>query len=194
MATTHSATHYGPSADPIAADGHRARIAVRGLGAALALTAFAVTGSAWAAQAHADPIQPCHEGFCGIPTINLLPSGSAGIIPAATPPVKPVASPLEDSAAISAFAGEFGAATAVGGFGGTVIGAGVGCAIGAGVIAIPTALIGTPVGCLAGAVAGAGVGGVAGTIVVGGPTLALAGTDLVGTLTAPAGTSKWAQR
>jgi hypothetical protein len=140
----------------------------------VALTAFAVTGSAWAAQAHADTIQSCHEGFCGTPTINLLPSGSAGITPTATPapaPVKPVASPVEDSAAMSAFAGEFGAATAVGGFGGTVAGAVIGCAVG-GIVTAPT-IVFVPAGC---------------------PALALAGADLVGTLTAPAGTTKWAQR
>src|SRR6266568_5138316 len=137
--------------------------APRVLAAVAAFVAFAVTGSAWATQAHADPIQ-----------------------------AQPVASPMEDSAAISAFAGEFGAATAVGGFGGTVAGAVIGCAVG-GIVTAPT-LVFVPAGCLAGAVTGAGIGGVVGTIVVGGPALALAGSDLVGTLAAPADTTKWAQR
>ncbi len=101
---------------------------------------------------------------------------------------------MEDQAAMAAFSTQFGTATAVGGFGGTVVGAGVGGLVGAGIVAVPTALMATPVGCLAGAAAGAGVGGVVGTIVVGGPTLALAGTDLLGTLTAVPGTTKWAQR
>jgi len=163
--------------------------AVAALGLLVCVLSAALTAGVGTASA-----ESCQEGFCGTPTINLLPTGSAGVIPTATPtaPVQPVASPMEDSAAISAFAGEFGAATAVGGFGGTVAGAGIGCAVG-GIVTAPT-LVFIPAGCLAGAVTGAGIGGVVGTIVVGGPALALAGTDLVGTLTAAPGTTKWVQR
>lgn len=132
--------------------------------AATALAVFTATGAGYATEAHADTI----------------------------PAVHPVASPMEDQAAMQAFSTQFGIATAVGGFGGTVAGAAIGCAVG-GIVTAPT-LVFVPAGCLTGAVTGAGVGGVVGTIVVGGPALALAGSDLVGTLAAAPGTTKWAQR
>ncbi|MBF6091865.1 hypothetical protein [Nocardia cyriacigeorgica] len=92
---------------------------------------------------------------------------------------KPVASPIENQRAQNEFASNFGIATAIGGFVGTAIGAVIGC-----VITIPA-------GCLPGLVTGAGVGGILGTIAVGGPALVAAGIELVNTLQAPPGTTKW---
>lgn len=98
----------------------------------------------------------------------------------ARPAATPVASPFENQRAMDAFLSQFGIATAVGGFIGTVIGALVGL----------TGLIGGPVG-IATVLAGAGIGGIIGTIVVGGPALIIAGIDLISTLAAPPGTTKW---
>ncbi|MGQ4598125.1 hypothetical protein [Nocardia sp. R6R-6] len=98
---------------------------------------------------------------------------------------KDVASPLENQRAQNEFASNFGIATAVGGFIGTAIGAVVGCVLG-----LP--LFG--VGCIAGLPLGAGIGGILGTIVVGGPTLVAAGLELLNTLQAPDGTTKWAEK
>ncbi|MEV0031758.1 ammonium transporter [Nocardia sp. NPDC050793] len=92
----------------------------------------------------------------------------------------PVASPLENQRAMDSFASQFGIATAVGGFIGTALGALIGL----------TGLVAGP-GVIASVIAGAAIGGIIGTIVVGGPTLVVAGLDLLGTLTAPAGTTKW---
>ncbi|MGY4098362.1 hypothetical protein ACW2Q0_02175 [Nocardia sp. R16R-3T] len=98
---------------------------------------------------------------------------------------KEVASPIENQRAQNEFASNFGIATAVGGFIGTAIGAVVGCIFG-----LP--LFG--VGCIAGLPIGAGIGGILGTIAVGGPTLVAAGIDLLNTLQAPDGTTKWAEK
>lgn len=87
-----------------------------------------------------------------------------------------VASPDENLKAQQNFASQLGIATAVGGLTGTIIGA----------------IIGTFVMPAVGTVAGAGIGGVIGTIVVGGPTLAIAGIGLIQTLTAPPGTTVYA--
>ena len=108
------------------------------------------------------------------------------------PTAQPVASPMEDHRAMEAFTTQLGVATSLGGFAGTIPGAAVGCLIGAGVIAVPTAFMATPIGCAAGAVTGAAAGGIIGTIAVGGPALAITGADLVSTLTAAPGTTKWA--
>lgn len=105
-------------------------------------------------------------------------------------PVRPVASPAEDQAAMQAFATQFGIATAVGGFAGTGIGAVIGCAAG-GILTAPT-LVFVPAGCIAGAVPGAAVGGIVGTIAVGGPTLVVTGVELIQALAAAPGTTKWA--
>ena len=94
--------------------------------------------------------------------------------------VKPVASLEENQKAQSAFLTQLGIATSVGGLVGTIIGAVVGCVFG-----LP--LFG--VGCIPGIAAGAGLGGVIGTIVAGGPTLVVAGIDLIQTLQAPPGTT-----
>ncbi|KAA0018931.1 ammonium transporter [Antrihabitans cavernicola] len=107
------------------------------------------------------------------------------------PLLRPVASTIENQAAMSAFATQLGIATAIGGLTGTAIGAVVGGIIGS------AGLLGGPVGLatiLGGIATGAGVGGVIGTIVAGGPTLLIAGVDLVSTLTAPPGTSKYADQ
>lgn len=92
----------------------------------------------------------------------------------------PIASPRENLRAQDNFLSQFGLATAIGGFIGTVIGALVGL----------TGIIGGPT-VLASVIAGAGIGGVIGTIVVGGPALIIAGIDLISTLAAPPGTTKW---
>lgn len=92
------------------------------------------------------------------------------------PVAKPIASPAENQMAVSEFSSNFGLATAIGGFIGTAVGFVVGC------IVIPA------IGCLP----GAGLGGIIGTIAVGGPTLVAAGVELINTMQAPAGTSKWA--
>ncbi|QXF82823.1 hypothetical protein SAMN04490240_1426 [Rhodococcus pyridinivorans] len=92
-----------------------------------------------------------------------------------------VASPDENLKAQQNFASQLGIATAVGGLAGTIIGAVVG----------GLGLLGGPVG-LASIPLGAGIGGVIGTIVAGGPTLIVAGIGLIQTLTAPPGTTVYA--
>lgn len=87
-----------------------------------------------------------------------------------------VASTEENLIAQQTFASQLGIATAIGGLTGTVIGAVVGTFF------LPAV----------GTVAGAGIGGVIGTIVAGGPTLVIAGIDLINTLNAAPGTSKFA--
>ncbi|KZF08715.1 hypothetical protein A2J03_03940 [Rhodococcus sp. EPR-157] len=93
-----------------------------------------------------------------------------------------VASTEENLIAQQTFATQLGIATAIGGLTGTAIGA------------IAGAIIGAPT--LAGIVAtvpiGATIGGIIGTIVAGGPTLVVAGIDLINTLTAAPGTTKFA--
>ncbi|AXK86520.1 ammonium transporter [Nocardia farcinica] len=96
-------------------------------------------------------------------------------------PVTPVASLEENQRAMDTFGSQFGIATAIGGFVGTIVGAIVGV-----VLAFGTAGLGLPA-----IPAGAAIGGIIGTIVVGGPTLVIAGIDLINTLTAPPGTTKW---
>lgn len=97
-------------------------------------------------------------------------------------PLTAVASPMEDQRAVQNFTTQLGAATAIGGFAGGVIGAGIGCVVG-----LPAG----GVGCIPGAVTGFGIGSVIGTIVVGGPTLAVAGADALQTLSAAPGTTRW---
>jgi hypothetical protein len=97
-----------------------------------------------------------------------------------------VASIDENTRAQSAFQQQLGIATTVGSLGGTIVGGILGFAVGC--------AIGTPVavfGCLPFGVTGAGIGAIIGTIVVGGPTLVVAGIDLINTLNAPPGTTKW---
>lgn len=97
------------------------------------------------------------------------------VVPGITPvalKVTDVASPEENLKAQQNFASQLGIATAVGALVGTIIGC---------VVTLP-----------AGCVAGATVGGIIGTIVAGGPTLVVAGVGLINTLTAPPGTTEWA--
>ncbi|RDI61391.1 hypothetical protein [Nocardia pseudobrasiliensis] len=97
------------------------------------------------------------------------------------PALTPVASNAENQRAMDAFATQFGIATAIGGFIGTAIGAVAGAIIGLSVLPIEPATI----------ITGAAIGGIIGTLVVGGPTLIIAGIDLINTLTAAPGTTKW---
>lgn len=101
-----------------------------------------------------------------------------------------VASTEENLVAQQTFGSQLALASAIGGFTGTVVGAGLGCIIGGTpvALAIPVAIA----TCLGGAVIGAGIGSVVGTIAAGGPTLVVAGIDLINTLTAAPGTSKFA--
>lgn len=94
----------------------------------------------------------------------------------------PVASTEENLIAQQTFATQLGIATAIGGLTGTAIGAIAGAIIGAPTIA----------GVLATVPIGATIGGIIGTIVAGGPTLVIAGIDLINTLQAPPGTTKFA--
>ncbi len=103
--------------------------------------------------------------------------------------VKPVASPMEDQMAMNEFTTQFGIATAVGGFVGTAIGVVVGGITGC-ILGLPLLAI----GCIPAAIAGAGIGGVLGTIALGGPALGIASMDLVQTMQAAPGTSKWANQ
>ncbi|MFD3507445.1 ammonium transporter [Nocardia sp. NPDC058666] len=104
-------------------------------------------------------------------------------VAAARPNLTPVASPQENYAAQTNFNSTFGMATAVGGFVGMAIGAVIGLVVGAAA---------GGVGALPGLVTGASVGGVIGTLVAGGPTLIIAGIDLINTWNAPPGTTQWA--
>ncbi|MBX5332768.1 hypothetical protein J2W54_000439 [Rhodococcus fascians] len=100
-----------------------------------------------------------------------------------------VASPEENMAAQENFQSQLALATAIGGFTGTAVGAVIGgitggalaCATTACILAIPT--IATF----------AGAGAVIGTVVAGGPTLVVAGIDLLNTLNAAPGTSVYAK-
>ncbi|GAA5045281.1 hypothetical protein [Nocardia callitridis] len=122
--------------------------------------------------------------------LEITPDKPEGLVvsdkPVVAKPVvaKSIASPLENKYAQDEFASNFSLATMIGGFVGTAIGAVAGCVLG-----LP--LLG--VGCLAGLPIGAGVGGILGTIAVGGPTLVAAGLELVNTMQAPDGTTKWAE-
>ena len=95
----------------------------------------------------------------------------------------PVASTEENLIAQQTFATQLGIATAVGGLTGTIIGVGVGLVLG-----LPLAGVGATIT----VPIAAGVGGIIGTIVAGGPTLVIAGIDLINTLQAPPGTTKFA--
>lgn len=87
-----------------------------------------------------------------------------------------VASPLENQRATQEFSTQLGLATSIGGLVGGIVGAIIGC------IVVPA------IGCIP----GFGLGSIAGTIIAGGPTLIAAGIELVNTLNAPPGTTKWA--
>ena len=93
-----------------------------------------------------------------------------------------VASPEENLKAQQNFSSQLGIATAIGGFTGTAIGA----------LAGGLGFLGGPVG-FASVPLGATVGGIVGTVIAGGPTLDVAGIDLLNTLNAAPGTSAWAK-
>lgn len=115
--------------------------------------------------------------------VEITPTKPEGLDTGTTvlqPVVKPIASPAENQDAMNEFSSNFSVATAIGGFVGTAVGAVIGC------------VITLPVGCIPGLLTGAGVGGILGSIAVGGPTLVAAGIELINTLQAPDGTTKWA--
>ncbi|MCX5042032.1 ammonium transporter [Aldersonia sp. NBC_00410] len=100
--------------------------------------------------------------------------------------VRPVASPEENTRAQQNFQSQLGIATAIG----SLVGLGVGVVAGA----VIGCILGSPffgLGCLPAAAVGATLGGILGTLAVGGPTAIIAGVDLIQTLTAPPGTTKW---
>ncbi|GAB2648090.1 hypothetical protein GCM10027088_26890 [Nocardia goodfellowii] len=114
--------------------------------------------------------------------------------PINTVQVKPIASPIENQRAMNEFSSQFGLATAVGGFVGTAVGAvigtiaGVVTAAGTCVALMACVIVGIPI-----IVAFAGIGGILGTIAFGAPALGLAGMDLLNTMQAEPGTSKWSE-
>jgi len=125
--------------------------------------------------------------------LSLTPEKPAGVDVAANPvAVKPVmkgqeiASAQENQKAINDFAGKFSIGTAIGTFVGTAIGAIAGCAIGFFVLPV--------VGCVPGFGTGAAVGGVLGMIAIGGPTMMVAGFELLNIMQAPDGTTVWADK
>ena len=116
-------------------------------------------------------------------TVKLIPNLAApiGLEPAALE--QNVASPAENLKAEQAFQSQLALASAVGGLTGTIIGAVAGAVLGlpllgaGSVITIP--------------IAGA-AGGFIGTLVAGGPTLVVAGLDLLNTYNSAPGTTKFA--
>lgn len=112
--------------------------------------------------------------------LEITPERPAGLDESRPLVVQPIASPIENQRAQGEFSSNLSIATAIGGLVGTAIGAAIGC------------VVTLPVGCFPGLVTGAGVGGVLGTIAVGGPTLLASGIELINTLQAPEGTTKWA--
>ncbi|MEV6274073.1 ammonium transporter [Nocardia sp. NPDC051832] len=97
-------------------------------------------------------------------------------------PVTPIASPMENRRAMDQFTTQFAVATTIGGFIGTAIGAAIGL----------IGFLGGAFG-IATIVTGAAIGGLVGTLIAGGPTLIVAGIELVQTLNAPDGSTKWAE-
>ncbi|MET8424558.1 hypothetical protein [Nocardia sp. NPDC004860] len=114
--------------------------------------------------------------------LALTPDKPAGVSVSQPLVVKPVASQMENDRALSSFTTQFSLATTIGTFVGTAIGATIGCVV---------TLV---AGCLPGLTTGAAAGGIIGTIVVGGPTLIASGIDLLSTLQAADGTTKWADK
>ncbi|MRH89195.1 hypothetical protein GFY24_17350 [Nocardia sp. SYP-A9097] len=112
----------------------------------------------------------------------LTPDKPAGVTVAQPVTVKPIASPIENNRAMGDFSSQFGLATTIGTFVGTALGAVVGC------------LVTLPAGCVPGLTVGASVGGIIGSIAIGGPALVATGIDLLTTMQAADGTSKWADK
>lgn len=105
--------------------------------------------------------------------------------------IKPIASPVENQRAMNEFTTQFGLATAIGGFVGTAVGVIIGGAIGVALGAIQCATLVLCIAAIPTFVALAGIGGVLGTIAFGAPALGVAGLDLLNTMQAAPGTSKW---
>ncbi|MFE2994388.1 hypothetical protein ACFXG4_05165 [Nocardia sp. NPDC059246] len=114
--------------------------------------------------------------------LALTPDKPAGVSVSQPLVVKPVASQVENDRALSSFTTQFSLATTIGTFVGTAIGATIGC------------IVTLVAGCLPGLTTGAAAGGIIGTIVLGGPTLIASGIDLLSTLQAADGTTKWADK
>ncbi|MFD3744833.1 hypothetical protein [Nocardia sp. NPDC058633] len=124
--------------------------------------------------------------------LSLTPEKPAGVeigqeVVAPQPVLKgeAIASPTENSKAINDFSSKFSIGTAIGTFVGTAIGAIVGCGLG---------LLAILAGCVVGLPLGATIGGILGMIVIGGPTMAVAGWELLQVLQAAPGTSAWADK
>ncbi|MBW0270460.1 hypothetical protein ATM97_05260 [Nocardia sp. MH4] len=96
-----------------------------------------------------------------------------------------IASVQENQKAINDFSSKFSIGTAIGTFVGTAIGAIVGCGLG---------LIAVLAGCVVGLPLGATIGGILGMIAIGGPTMAVAGFELLQVLQAAPNTSVWADK
>ncbi|MVU76146.1 hypothetical protein GPX89_02695 [Nocardia sp. ET3-3] len=114
--------------------------------------------------------------------LALTPDRPADLSLAQPITVKPVASQAENDRALANFSQQFGLATTIGTFVGTALGATVGC--------VATLVA----GCVAGFLTGATVGGILGTIALGGPTLLISGFDLLNTMEAKDGTTRWADK
>lgn len=113
--------------------------------------------------------------------LEITPTKPEGVqIPSQPQPLKPIASPTEDQKALNEFSGKLSVAAQVGALIGGIVGFIVGC--------VATIAL----GCLPGGVAGVPAGGIIGGLVAGGPTLIVAGIDLLNTWQAAAGASKWA--
>ncbi|SFL72543.1 Uncharacterised protein [Nocardia asteroides] len=126
-------------------------------------------------------------------TLSLTPEKPAGVeisrdqlAPSPVLKAAPIASVQENQRAINDFSGKFSIGTAIGTFVGTAIGALVGCVIGG--IIIPA------IGCIPGFGTGAAVGGILGMVAIGGPTMAVAGFELLQVIQAPDGTTAWADK
>ncbi len=118
----------------------------------------------------------------GNTVLVLTPDKPAGVLAAQPLTVKPVASANENTLALNSFTTQFGLATTIGTFIGTALGATIGC------------FVTLPAGCVPGLTMGAAVGGIIGSIAVGSPTLVAAGIDLLTTMQAADGTTKWADK
>ncbi|MEV6771764.1 hypothetical protein AB0N05_24375 [Nocardia sp. NPDC051030] len=114
--------------------------------------------------------------------LALTPDKPAGVSISQPISVKPVASSLENTRALNDFSSQFGLATTIGTFIGTAVGATIGC------------IVTLVAGCIPGLTTGASAGGIIGSIAVGGPTLIAAGIDLLTTMQAADGTTKWADK
>lgn len=111
--------------------------------------------------------------------------GEEVVVPEPVLKAAPIASVQENQKAINDFAGKFSIGTAIGTFVGTAIGAIVGCGLG---------LLAILAGCIVGLPLGASIGGILGMIAIGGPTMAVAGFELLQVLQAEPGTSAWADK